>query len=215
MKIAIFSKLTIKEDEIRNLMKNYDVDIYPPIKRGDLTFEKIKDYDVIGIIDGCFLQNTAVSHREILKVMERGQTVFGAGSMGALRASELDVCGMIGVGSVYSLYKSGIITDDDEVAVTFDENLNQVTFSMISFREMINSALKDKIISESDAKNLMNAGKSLYYPIRTYENVFEKANLPDEKRENLSKYLENQEDIKRKDAFEMIRQIIKYVESQS
>jgi len=215
MKIAIFSKLTIKEDEIRNLMKNYDVDIYPPIKRGDLTFEKIKDYDVIGIIDGCFLQNTAVSHREILKVMERGQTVFGAGSMGALRASELDVCGMIGVGSVYSLYKSGIITDDDEVAVTFDENLNQVTFSMISFREMINSALKDKIISEIDAKNLMNAGKSLYYPIRTYENVFEKANLPDEKRENLSRYLENQEDIKRKDAFEMIMQIIKYVESQS
>ena len=29
--------------------------------------------------------------------------------MGALRASELDTCGMIGVGSVYSLYKHGII----------------------------------------------------------------------------------------------------------
>ena len=31
--------------------------------------------------------------------------------------TELDVCGMIGVGSVYSLYKSGIITDDDVILI--------------------------------------------------------------------------------------------------
>ncbi|MBA2862133.1 TfuA-like protein [Methanococcus maripaludis] len=214
MKIAIFSKLTIKEDEIKEKMKNFDVDIYPPIKRGDLTAQKIFDYDVIGIIDGCFLQNTAVAHREILKVLQNNIKVFGAGSMGALRASELDSCGMIGVGSVYSLYKHGIITDDDEVAVTFDDNLNQITFSMISFREMINNAIKDKIIDENDSKKLITSGKELYYPLRTFENVIEKSGISDEKKEVLEKYLKNQQDIKRIDAFEMLEEIIKYIEKQ-
>ncbi|MBA2859831.1 TfuA-related McrA-glycine thioamidation protein [Methanococcus maripaludis] len=214
MKIAIFSKLTIKEDEIRKKLENFDVDIFPPIKRGDLTSEKIFDYDIIGIIDGCFLQSTAVAHREILKVIENNITVFGAGSMGALRASELDTCGMIGVGSVYNLYKNGIISDDDEVAVTFDDNLNQITFSMISFREMIENALNEKIIDEDDSKRLINSGKELYYPLRTFENVIKKSKISGEKREVLEKFLKNQPDIKRNDAFEMLEEIIKYIEKQ-
>ncbi|ABR54336.1 TfuA domain protein core [Methanococcus vannielii SB] len=211
MKVAIFSKLTVKENEIRSIMKYFDVDIYPPIKRGDLTFEKMKEYGVIGIIDGCFLQNTAVSHREILKIMENGVKVFGSGSMGALRASELDTYGMIGIGKVYYKYKSGIVFDDDEVAVTFDENLNQITFSMVSFREMVNSALVEGIITKIDAQNIIDAGKNLYYPLRTYENAIKKAGILEDKKETLLNYLEKQEDIKRKDAFEMISKIIEYV----
>ncbi|WP_459200972.1 TfuA-related McrA-glycine thioamidation protein [Methanococcus sp. CF] len=214
MKIAIFSKLTLKEDEIRKKLSNFDVDVFPPIKRGDLMSEKIMKYDVIGIIDGCFLQSTAVAHREILNVIKNKIKVFGAGSMGALRASELDTYGMTGVGSVYNSYKNGVISDDDEVAVTFDDNLNQITFSMISFREMIDNALKEKIIDENDSKQLISSGKELYYPLRTFENVIEKSKIALEKREVLEKFLKNQPDIKRSDAFEMLEEIIKYIEKQ-
>src|SRR5688572_32760283 len=46
-----------------------------------------------------------------------GVRVFGAASMGALRAAELQPFGMIGVGQVFQAYRRGHLTDDDEVAV--------------------------------------------------------------------------------------------------
>ena len=66
----------------------------PPVKRGDLT--AVDEYEVIVILDGEFGQHDSVSPKEILAVLEKGKTVIGAASMGALRASELDRCGMIG-----------------------------------------------------------------------------------------------------------------------
>ena len=55
---------------------------------------------------------------------------------------------------------------------------------------------------------------TLYYPLRTFENVIEKSGISDEKKEILEKYLTNQPDIKRNDAFEMLEEIIKYIEKQ-
>ena len=52
----------------------------------------------IGIIDGVFLDVASVWHREILWALSQGVHVFGAASMGALRAAELDGFGMRGVG---------------------------------------------------------------------------------------------------------------------
>ena len=37
--------------------------------------------------------------------------------MGALRAAELHVFGMVGVGRVFELFRDGLLEDDDEVAV--------------------------------------------------------------------------------------------------
>ena len=180
MKIAIFSKLTLKEDEIRGII---DADVFPPIKRGDLLNPMMGKYDVIGIIDGVFLQNTAVWHREILYRLKEGKVIFGAGSMGALRASELDVHGMIGVGEVYKLYKEGVIVDDDEVAVTFDENFNQISFSLVSFRFMVKNAAEKALISKEEGDLLIKVAKSLYYPLRTFRNVLDRVNFDEEKKE--------------------------------
>jgi hypothetical protein len=43
----------------------------------------------------------AVGHREIISALKAGVCVVGGSSMGALRASELDSYGMIGVGRIY------------------------------------------------------------------------------------------------------------------
>lgn len=209
MKIAIFSKLTLKEDEIKDILK--EADVFPPIKRGDLMDSKIDSYDIIGIIDGVFLQNSAVAHREILKRLNEGKKIFGASSMGALRASELDTYGMIGVGKIYEYYKNGIITDDDEVAVTFSEDFHQITFSMINFRIMVQNAIKDGIIHEKDGEDLLKIAKSLYYPLRTFENVLEKSKFEEDMKEKLLSYFKTQDDIKRSDAFEMLYKIKKYI----
>ena len=78
--------------------------------------------DIIGIIDGVFHQSSAVGHKEILNAIKKGIKVYGASSMGALRASELDVLGMTGIGYVYNQYASGEVDSDDDVAVMLDSD---------------------------------------------------------------------------------------------
>ena len=79
----------------------------------------------IGIIDGYFQWAPAVWHKEILWAIQQGVHVFGAASMGALRAAELAPFGMRGVGRIFEAYRDGVLPgsgdepfeDDDEVAV--------------------------------------------------------------------------------------------------
>ena len=71
----------------------------------------------IAIIDGYFERMAAVWHKEILLALERGIAVWGAASMGALRAAELAPFGMIGVGAIYRAFARGALDADDEVAV--------------------------------------------------------------------------------------------------
>ena len=89
----------------------------PPIKRGDLA--AAGDHDVFVILDGEFGQNMSVTPKEILAVLERGKTVIGASSMGALRASELDRSGMIGVGWVYDYFRRCAVRRDADVALVY------------------------------------------------------------------------------------------------
>jgi hypothetical protein len=57
----------------------------------------------IGVIDGYFEVVPTVWHKEILWAMAQGIHVFGAASIGALRAAELDSFGMRGVGRLRGL----------------------------------------------------------------------------------------------------------------
>ena len=94
-----------------------DVDVLPPVQQGDLLRLSHRPPDVIGIVDGFFFQVPSVLHKEILLAMQGGTRVLGAASLGALRAAELDVFGMEGVGEIYRMYRRGRIDGDDEVAV--------------------------------------------------------------------------------------------------
>ena len=60
-----------------------------------------------------------MSPKEILAVLEQGKTVIGASSMGALRASELDRSGMIGVGWVYDYFRRSAVRRDADVALVY------------------------------------------------------------------------------------------------
>ena len=61
----------------------------------------------------------SVSPKEILAVLGSGKTVIGAASMGALRASELDRYGMIGVGWVYDRFRTSAVRNDADVALVY------------------------------------------------------------------------------------------------
>lgn len=116
MKTFVYVGPTLPAEQVKRLLP--DATVLPPAGVGDiLRASKKRGIDRIAIIDGYFEGMAAVWHKEILVAIERGIEVWGAASMGALRAAELHAFGMRGVGTIYQWYKRGVITADDEVAV--------------------------------------------------------------------------------------------------
>ncbi|MEU6505211.1 TfuA-like protein [Streptomyces sp. NPDC046942] len=186
----------------------------PPIERGDIDALMAQEQPPrrIGIIDGKFLQSFSISPKEILRAMDRGVRVYGSSSMGALRAAELDVYGMTGVGTVYSMYASGALEDDDEVAITFDsESLRPVCEPMVNIRVAIDAALRRRVVSKDNAELFLETAKALYFPQRTAAAALHqlKGIMPEPDRQRLAGYLRSPEapDAKGEDALALLDRI--------
>ena len=109
----IFAGPTIGAAEVRAILP--DATVLPPVAQGDLYRACRLRPRAIGIIDGYYETTPSIWHKEVLWALAQGIHVYGAASMGALRAAELAAFGMVGVGKVFESYRDGIIEDDDEV----------------------------------------------------------------------------------------------------
>ena len=149
-----------------------DADYRAPIKRGDIRKAMKDGATIIGIIDGVFYSKSPVVHKEILAALKKKITVVGGSSMGALRASELDVFGMIGVGRVYECYRSGRIVADDEVAVTYSPVTGeQMSEPLVNVRYQLKAAQDDGIITGEERSSLLSMIAEMHYPERIYANI--------------------------------------------
>lgn len=210
-KIIIYTGLSLSFDEAREILdttEDVEVIYKRPIKRGDLNHDIKENPDIIGIIDGVFHQSSAVGHREILNVIKKGIEVYGASSMGALRASELDSLGMHGIGYVYNQYATGKIVSDDDVAVMLDsETLEPLSVPLINMDYVFNNACAENIITENEKDELLKIAKETYYPQRNYAQTLSKSTLDSAKKDNLINYIRTSKDIKKEDAKELIKHI--------
>ena len=102
-------------------IKYESIEVVGPIKFGDLFQDTNLGVDIIGIADGVFMQDNSIWPKEIIHAINTGLMVFGSSSMGAMRSAELERFGMIGVGDIYELYKTGEVDGDDEVAILHDD----------------------------------------------------------------------------------------------
>jgi TfuA protein len=144
----------------------------PPAKRGDITDAANCGARIITLIDGVFFQDCSVGHREILHALQDGVRVIGASSMGALRAAELDTLGMEGVGEIYRLYRDGILTSDDEVALVYDpETFLALSEPLINIRCTIRAAEGAGVLRAEATDLLEEIAVSLYFPDRTWETI--------------------------------------------
>lgn len=204
-KIIVYLGLSILEDEAKTIL---DADYRPPVRRGDIHKAISENPDVIGIIDGVFHHTPAVAHKEIMNAMDKGITVVGGSSMGALRASELDDLGMIGIGYVYKAYRSGKITSDDDVALSFDPiNKAPISEALVNVDYKLDLAVKDGIITKEEQEYIHDVAKEIYYPKRSYQNIFSKVELDDEKKTKLIDFVLKEKDIKYLDAIEVLEYI--------
>ena len=152
----------------------------PPVRQGELYRAALARPAVIGIIDGYFEVAPTVWHKEILWAMAQGIHVFGAASIGALRAAELDVFGMRGVGQIYEAFRDGTLEDDDEVAVLHGpEELGYppLTDAMVNIRATFGGAVRRGVLAPELAARLTDAAKALFYKKRSYEALFEAATV--------------------------------------
>jgi len=148
--------------------------VRPPIRRGQLD-ELLRCLDppaAVGIVDGRFLQDLAVSPKEVLRALDSGVVVYGASSIGALRAVECAPYGAIGVGAIYALYASGELEADDEVAITYDpDTLRPTSEPLANMRIAMNYAASIGVLSAATARLVLVSAKALYFPDRSYRNV--------------------------------------------
>ncbi len=214
-KVAVFTGTSISHEDAKAIL---DVDYFPPVARGDLEKIASKGYGIIGIIDGVFFNRAAVAHREILRVMDRGITVVGGCSMGALRASELDVHGMVGVGKIYGWYRDGVLESDDEVAViTNPETHEAVSAPLVNIRETFKAAVDAGMITESTSASLLEIAQKLHYPHRSYFRIIDEGLSGGILKEavKLKQFCkENEVDVKKQDAIDVLRKICTLIDSE-
>jgi len=167
--IVIFAGPTVTRDRIAAVVR---AEVRPPAARGDVYRAATARPRAIGIVDGVFDGTPSVWHKEILWAMVQGIHVFGAASMGALRAAELDAFGMTGVGAVFEDFLHGRLEDDDEVAVAHasaEHGYRPTSEAMVNVRATLRAAATAGVLSAASVASLERLAKSWPYPERRFE----------------------------------------------
>lgn len=151
-----------------------DIDWRPPAQAGDLLRLSIGDVSALCLIDGYFDHRPAVRHKEILLLLSEGVRIFGASSIGALRAAEMQAFGMVGIGGIFNAYRRGTIEGDDEVALIHagaDRDWRSLSIPMVDVRATLCRARRQDIVSREEARALLNAAASIHYVDREWKPV--------------------------------------------
>ncbi|MDC0675235.1 TfuA-like protein [Nannocystis radixulma] len=153
--------------------------ILPPARLGDV-YDAVtrQGARAIGLVDGLFNSVPAVWHKEILFALSQGVRVFGAASMGALRAAELHTFGMEGVGAVFAAFAGGGLTDDDEVAVAHgaaESGFRPLSEALVNIRHGLEMAEGAGSISAATASRLLTHAKATFYADRSWPALFRAA----------------------------------------
>lgn len=197
-----------------------DATYLPPVRLGDVyRVVAQRRPSAIGIVDGYFQWTPAVWHKEILWAMGRGVHVFGAASMGALRAAELAPFGMHGIGRIFEAYRDGRFRglgddpfeDDDEVAVVHgpqESGYRGGSEAMVNIRCTLARAVEEAVIAETTRRTLVAEAKAAFFPDRGYAPLLalgRARGLPETEMAALERWLPNgRVDQKRLDAVTML-----------
>jgi hypothetical protein len=148
-----------------------DSRIMPPIIRGDLIKDIDNGVNIVVIIDGRFHQDLAVTPDEIMDALSCGIKVYGASSMGALRASELYPFGMIGHGLIYEHIVATPNFRDDFVAQVYSEDDDMIVKLSLNYIDLYMNLLelkKQKMLTAKDSYALLKLYSNIYYSERSW-----------------------------------------------
>ncbi len=165
----IFVGPTLAEHEVRLA----GAEVRPPAAVGDILSLALAKRPParIALIDGYFERMAAVWHKEILLALERGIEVYGAASLGALRAAELAPFGMIGVGAIYKAFARGELSRDDEVAIAHlpaSQGYRAVSTALVDLRHGLELAVRARAITATTRRRLIDLAATRFYRERSW-----------------------------------------------
>jgi hypothetical protein len=188
-----------------------DIALLPPARQGDLWRAARGKVRAIGLIDGAFETVPSVWHKEILFALSRGTHVYGAASMGALRAAELHPFGMTGIGKIFRDYRSGRIECDDAVAVLHapaEEGYRQLSEALVDIRATLETAARARVVSAKTARSLEQLAQETFFKDRTWRKLASLAAANGLSKHQLARLMawlpENRVEQKRHDALALI-----------
>jgi hypothetical protein len=190
MSIYVFLGPSLSAARAQELLK---AELLPPVQQGDVLRLLAARPTAIGIVDGYFEVIPSVWHKEIMLAMAEGVHVFGASSMGALRAAELHQFGMVGVGKVFEWYRDGTLTGDDEVAVAHaseEFGYRRVSDALVDIRDACEEAVALGVLPSALAERLVLISQSTYFAERSYEAAARQAAATGEDEERLRLWLD-------------------------
>jgi hypothetical protein len=188
------------------------VQVNEPALLGDIAKAVIRGVTVIGLVDGFFENVASVWHKEILYALSEGVQVYGAASMGALRAAECAPFGMIGVGEIFMHYATGRIIDDDAVAqVHGPVELDYIALSepLVNIDATIEDLHLKRLITEAERDYLCSVARAMFFKERTYANVVvATTSIPPARKVEIARAIElNARNVKRADALILLEQV--------
>lgn len=184
--------------------------LLPPVCQGDLlsACEKYRPAVVV-IIDGEFGQSLSVWHKEVLFVLDQGVRVFGASSMGALRAAELERFGMEGVGEVFRHFSGAFLTADEDVALlhaSADDDWRPLTIPLVNVWSTLKALRHSGKLDDVACGAIEDAARDLHFSQRSRFGLEERLRLGgrDDAAHLIAVFTENFVDQKRNDAIEAL-----------
>jgi YcaO-like protein with predicted kinase domain len=178
---VVFAGPTIPADAVTSRL---DAEVRPPAAQGDVARAAAGRPAAIVLVDGVYQGVPAVWHKEVLWALAQGVPVYGAASMGALRAAELADFGMVGVGAVFEGLRAGRLLADDEVAVAHagpEDGYTARSVALVDIRATLDAAVIAGIVTATDAATAIEAAQALFYPERVWPVVLaaaRRAGLP-------------------------------------
>lgn len=148
--------------------------LFPPARLGSAYWAWQQGFERIVIIDGYFGSVPSIWHKELLYVISMGVEVWGAGSMGALRAAELWPYGMGGIGRIWRLYRTGVLTDDDEVCVTHAPpylDYRPLIEALVNVRLTVREMRRLGLLTREQETMVINNFKRLHFSERSTEHL--------------------------------------------
>lgn len=156
------------------------LDMRPPAGRGDVLRATAEGVPAIGLIDGLYETRAAVWDKELLFALWSGIPVFGAASMGALRAAECAAFGMIGVGGIFAEYARGLRASDADVAVMHapaELDWQPLTLALVDAEAALAAMVVDGLISPAEHRPLVERARDMHFKVRTWDAILPDARL--------------------------------------
>lgn len=184
-----------------------EISVRGPAIQGDVRDAIDAGATCIGLIDGGFEYQPPVWHKEILYGLSVGVRIFGASSMGALRAVECEAYGMIGIGTIFEGFKSGKFIDDADVALLHgpgELGYPALTLPLVNVIATLDVLNREGQLSISQRAVLEGCARNIFFKERIWETIVRESGLDIELLPILRRGLV---DVKRQDAQQLLTMI--------